>query len=86
MKSRLQQAGLLGTDESGPAIDISIAWSVLSRLGHPARFAGRAQNGSYEYIITDSRSGDLLATGRGRSIETSICDAAINARPASGSG
>ena len=64
MKSRLQKAGLLFTDDADPEIDISVAWGALSRLGYPARYSGKAQNGSYEYVIIDPKTGSLLGTGK----------------------
>lgn len=79
MKTRLKNAGLLSTDDDIRDIDISLAWSTLSHLGFPARYGGKAQNGFYEYVIVDPRSGTLLATGQGETIEMSMCQAALNA-------
>jgi hypothetical protein len=79
MKSRLKQAGLLCSDNDIRDIDISLAWSTLSHLGYPARYGGKAQNGFYEYVIVDPRSGTLLATGQGETLEISMCEAALNA-------
>lgn len=79
METRLEQAGLLNRDDPHTGLDIIQAWRILSRLGCPARFGGRTQDGSYEFIICSPRSGDLLASGRGSSIERSICEAALNA-------
>ena len=79
MKSRLNQAGLLCSDNDIRDIDISLAWSTLSHLGYPARYGGKAQNGFYEYVIVDPRSGTLLATGQGETLEISMCEAALNA-------
>lgn len=79
MKTRLRQAGLLRSADDVPVIDISVAWSTLSRLGYPARYGGKAQDGSYEYVIVDPRSGTLLATGKGETLEMSMCEAALNA-------
>ena len=79
MKSRLIKAGLLCSDNDIPDIDISLAWSTLSHLGYPARYGGKAQNGFYEYVIVDPRSGTLLATGQGETLEISMCEAALNA-------
>lgn len=79
MKSRLKQAGLLCSDKDIRDIDISLAWSTLSHLGYPARYGGKAQNGFYEYVIVDPRSGTLLATGQGETLEISMCEAALNA-------
>lgn len=78
MKSRLQKAGLLFNDDADPEINISVAWGALSRLGYPARYSGKAQNGSYEYVITDPQTGSLLATGKGVTLERSMCEAALN--------
>ena len=79
MKSRLEKAGLLRSDNHSSEIDISLAWSTLSQLGFPARYGGKAQNGCYEYVIVDPRSGTLLATGQGEALELSMCEAALNA-------
>ena len=79
MKSRLQKAGLLFTNNTDPEIDISDAWGILSRLGFPARYGGKAQDGSYEYVIIDPQTGGFLATGKGATIEKSMCQAALNA-------
>ena len=79
MKLRLQQAGLLCTADNDSAINISFAWSILSRLGCPARYGGKALDGSYEYIIVNSQTGDCLATGKGATLENSMCEAALNA-------
>jgi hypothetical protein len=80
MKSRLQQAGLLFDQENDSEINITLAWSVLSRLGLPARYGGRALDGSYEYVIINSQTGAFLATGKGMTLESSMCQAALNAR------
>ena len=80
MKSRLQQAGLLLNQDDESEINITLAWSVLSRLGLPARYGGRALDGSYEYVIINSRTGTFLATGKGMSLESSMCEAALNAK------
>ena len=79
MKSRLQKAGLLFTDDADPEIDITCAWGTLSRLGYPARYGGKAQDGSYEYVIIDPQTGGFLATGKGATLEKSMCEAALNA-------
>lgn len=79
MKYRLKKAGLLCSDNDIPDIDISLAWSTLAHLGYPARYGGKAQNGFYEYVIVDPRSGTLLATGQGETLELSMCEAALNA-------
>lgn len=79
MKSRLQKAGLLFAADDDPEINISIAWSTLSRLGYPARYGGKAQDGSYEYVVIDPRTGNFLASGKGSTLERSMCEAALNA-------
>ena len=79
MKSRLQKAGLLLTDDDDTEIDISVAWGTLSRLGYPSRYGGKAQDGSYEYVIIDPKTGNFLATGKGATLEKSMCEAALNA-------
>lgn len=80
MRSRLQQAGLWCEEEKekDPVINMSFAWSILAKLGFPARYGGRAQDGSYEYVIIDPQTGKHLATGRGENLEISMCEAAIN--------
>ena len=80
MKSRLQQAGLLFNKYDDPEINITLAWSVMSRLGLPARSGGRALDGSYEYVIINPQTGDFLATGKGMTLESSMCQAALNAK------
>lgn len=79
MKSRLKEAGLLCKEDEDPEISISFAWSILSRLGYPARYGGRAQDGSYEYVIINPQTGEFLATGKGNTLERSMCEAALNA-------
>jgi len=79
MKYRVKEAGLW-CGEEGSEITISTAWSALSRLGQPSRYLGRAQDGSHEYGIIDPLTGDLLATGKGVTLEKAMCQAALNAR------
>ena len=79
MKISLQQAGLLRQEDNVSDINISVAWSVLSRLGCPARYCGRSQDGSYEYVINNPKTGVPLALGKGGTLEYSICEAALNA-------
>lgn len=81
MKSRLKEAGLLCKEDDDPEINISFAWSILAQLGYPARYGGRAQDGSYEYVIVNPETGDFVATGKGVTLETSMCQAALNASP-----
>jgi hypothetical protein len=78
MKTRLK-AGLLCSDKDLSERDISRASSTLAHLGYPARYGGKAQNGFYEYVIVDPRSGTLLATGQGETLEISMGEAALNA-------
>ena len=78
MKSRLQKAGLLLTDDADPEIDIAVAWNTLSRLGYPARYGGKAQDGPYEYVIIEPQTGRFLAKGIGATLERSMCEAALN--------
>lgn len=80
MKVRLQKAGLWASQNDDPEISIKLAWSVLSRLGLPGRYGGKAQDGSFEYVITDPFTGKFIATGRGSTLEWSMCDAALNAQ------
>lgn len=79
METRLRQAGLWCKQDNTHGIDISIAWGVLSRLGRPVRYGGRAQDGSYEFIVIDPGTGKFLATGKGETLELSMCDAALKA-------
>ena len=78
MKYRLQKAGFICEEET-PEINISFAWSMLSRLGCPARYGGRALDGSYEYVIINPQTGNFIATGKGATLEMSMCEAALNA-------
>ncbi len=85
MREKLIQAGLLGLDEkmeSGP--DILTAWKILSRLGHPGRYGGRSQDGLHEYLIVNSKTGSLLASGKGSTVEAAMCEASIAARAPEG--
>jgi hypothetical protein len=68
------------TEGPSPAESIISAWRVLARLGAPGRFVGRAQGGQYEYLIVASRNGRMLASGRGETIPSAICAAALAAR------
>lgn len=79
MKTRLEQAGLLNHEEGSSRVDISLAWRILSRLGCPARYGGKAMDGSYEYVILHPQTGHFLATGKGITLEGSMCEAALNA-------
>ena len=80
MKFRLKQAGLLrNPKEEKLDINITFAWTVLSRLRCPACYVGRTQDGSYEYLASQPVTGEYLATGRGPSIELSMCEAALAA-------
>lgn len=81
MRERLIRAGLWGMGEkmgSGP--DILSAWSRMSRLGHPGRYAGRTQDGLHEYLIVNPRTGSMLASGKGNTVEAAMCEASIAAR------
>ena len=80
MRSRLHQAGLWDDSEDEPEINITFAWSILSRLGYPARYGGKAPDGAYEYVSVNPQTGYLISTGKGITLERSICEAAINAR------
>lgn len=81
MKTKLIQAGLWQKDEAELELNISTAWSIMAHLGYPGRYAGKAQDGSYEYLILNPLSGELLASGKGSSLESAICAAALNAQP-----
>ena len=86
MKTRLEKVGLITRRDDNADINISFAWSVLSRLGLPARYGGRSQDGSYEFVIINPSTGDYMATGRGPTIELSMCQAALNASNHNNSG
>jgi len=79
MKRRLQKAGLFCGETTDPEISISLARSILSRIGLPARYAGKAQDGSHEYLIINPRTGAFLTSGKGDTLEYAMCSAAINA-------
>jgi hypothetical protein len=77
MKTKLIEVGLWDHREKGePGRDISSAWSILSRLGCPGRYCGRTQDGLYEYMIVDPKTGSLLTSGEGITLARAMCDAA----------
>lgn len=80
MKMRLMQAGLWGNRDGASDIDISIAWTALSKLGLPGRYSGKSRDGSFEYVIIHPATGELLTSGKGATLESSICEAALNAQ------
>lgn len=81
MRTQLINAGLWDDAEKGePGLDISSAWSVLSRLGCPGRYGGRTQNGLYEYVIVNPKTGSLLTSGRGVTLAAAMCKAALAAK------
>jgi len=71
----------LWSPEQGPspARNIIGAWALLARLGTPARYAGRAQDGQHEYLIA-APGGEMLASGKGETIPVAICAAVLAAR------
>ena len=79
MITRLKNAGLLFSYNNDPEIDISVAWSTLSHLGFPARYTGKNLKGYHEYVILDLKSGNMITTGHGSTIELAMCEAALNA-------
>ena len=80
MKEKLIKAGLLRTGETFDAEpDITSAWCIMSRLGYPSRYGGKTQDGCYEYLTTDPISGVLLASGKGKTLERAMCEAALHA-------
>lgn len=80
MKEKLINAGLLRADENFDyEPDITSAWSIMSRLGYPSRYGGKTQDGYSEYLITDPISGALLTSGKGRTLERAMCEAALRA-------
>lgn len=80
MKAQLQVADTYSSKEEGQEINISLAWSMLSHLGLPARYGGRAQDGSHEYVITSPKTGEFLTSGKGLTIEKAMFEAALKAR------
>lgn len=56
------------------------AWQVLSRLGAPYRFVGKAFDGRFEYLVFHPKTGDVVASGRGESTPQAMCEAALAAR------
>ena len=80
MVHRLRKSGLLQPQTKELEINISLAWDILSRLGLPARFGGKSLDGAYEYIVIDPSSGNIFASGRGTSLEDSMCEAALDAK------
>ncbi len=80
MRNRLIELGLWDQQEGlQPENDISAAWRIVSRLGYPGRYGGRALDGRYEYLIVNPRTGSL-ASGKGGSVTAAMCEAAIAAR------
>ncbi len=81
MRTQLIKAGLWNKDEAGePGRDISSAWKILSRVGCPGRYVGRAQNGLFEYVIVNPDTDTLLPSGQGHTLALAICAAALAAR------
>ncbi|PLX81209.1 MAG: hypothetical protein C0616_05395 [Desulfuromonas sp.] len=81
MEKRLMEVGLCQKgEEILPNGQISFAWKILARLGYPGRYSGRTQDGLHEFLIVDPATGNLLATGKGNSVEDAICEASIAAR------
>ncbi len=81
MKERLIAAGLWENGQNiDPGYSIIHAWKVLSRLGVPYRYGGRSQDGLYEYLIIDPETGSTMASGKGPSLPTAMCEAALAAR------
>lgn len=79
MDARLRNADLWCNKDDTHEIDISVAWGALSRLGRPVRYGGKAQDGSYEFMVIDPETGEFLAIGKGTTLEMSMCDAALKA-------
>lgn len=81
MKIKLIQHGLWEQEEQGdPGSSVSKAWSVLSRLGYPGRYAGKTQDGYYEFAIADTETGALMISGKGDTLPMAMCEAALAAR------
>lgn len=60
--------------------DCQDAWQVLSRLGAPYRFAGKASDGRFEFLILHPETGDVVATGYGDTEPQAMCEAALAGR------
>ena len=87
MRTQLIKVGLWDDREKGePGRDISSAWSVLSRLGCPGRYGGRTQDGLYEYVIVNPKTGSLMTSGKGVTLAVAMCKAALAARALGESG
>ncbi len=81
MRTQLINAGLWSNGEQGePETDISSAWRILSRIGCPGRYVGKTQNGLYEYVIVNPETGTMLPSGKGLTLATAICKAALAAK------
>lgn len=81
MEKRLIDARLW-SQADGPVNEqnCSDAWQVLSRLGAPYRFAGKSADGLFEYLVLHPQTGDVIASGRGKSSPRAMCEAALAAR------
>ena len=69
-----------GNDPLDPARNISAAWKVLARVGAACRYLGLNPEGEHEFLLVDPKSGDLVASGHGRSTPEAMCMAALKAR------
>ncbi len=69
-----------GNDPLDPTRNISAAWKVLARVGAACRYLGLNPEGEHEFLLVDPNSGNLLASGHGRSTPEAMCMAALKAR------
>ncbi len=80
MRQKLIEMRLWEENDAGdPATDVICAWKVLARLGVPYRYAGKAPDGCLEYLVLDSREGQVRASGRGSTQAQAMCAAALAA-------
>lgn len=80
MRERLIAANLWDVQNpEDPSISINAAWQVLARVGAACRYSGQSLDGQREFLLTDPRTGGVLACGRGRSTPEALCKAALAA-------
>ena len=60
--------------------DYGAAWRVLARVGAPYRFSGKSCNGQFEYLVLHPQTGEVIATGRGKTSTAAMCEAALAAQ------
>lgn len=80
MRDQLIAANLWdGENPDDPSKNINAAWRVLARVGAACRYSGQSLDGQREFLLTDPRTGGVLACGRGRSTPEALCRAALAA-------